>query len=97
MVREPLEAVMDARTGDHWANLADSLPGHHRQFRLCVRASSSTKSAVAGGAAVRHQPRGECDLHADPVRDAEPAAGCRGHNHRVGDDHLDDVGRLEAL
>ena len=55
------------------------------------------KVAVAGGPAVRHQPRGEPDLHADPVRDAEPAAGVGGHPDRVGHDHLDDGRRLAAL
>ena len=44
-------------------------------FRLRVRAGDAEEAAVAGGVAVRHQSRGEPDLHADPVRDAEPAAG----------------------
>ncbi len=48
-------------------------------------------SAVAGRLAVRHQPRGEPDLHADPVRDAKPAAGGGGHPDRVDHDHLDGV------
>ena|GEM_PF-69112 len=42
---------------------------------------------MEGGFAVWHQPRGECDLHADSIRAAELAAGgvrhygCLGHNY----------------
>ena len=52
---------------------------------------------MAGGTAVRHQSGGESDLYADPVRDAQPAAGSDRHLHRVGDDHLDGGRRLAAL
>ena len=52
---------------------------------------------MAGGVALRRQPRGEPDLHADPVRDAKPAAGCGGYSDRLGDNHLVSGRRLAAL
>ena len=97
MVQQPGEAVVDAGTGDHRADLADSLPDHRRHVRLRVRAGDSEEDRLDGRVAVRHQPRGEPDLHADSVRDAEPAAGSGGHPDRLGHDHLDDRGDLEAL
>lgn len=39
----------------------------------------SGQSAVACGAAIRHQPCRQPDLHADSVRNAEPAAGIGGY------------------
>jgi len=50
-----------------------------------------------GRIAFRHQPRGEPDLHAHPIRDAKSTARLGGHPHRLGDNHLDDGGDMVAL
>ncbi len=52
---------------------------------------------MAGGAALRHQPCCQPDLHPDSIRDAEPAVGLGGYSDRVGHDHLGGSGDLEAL
>jgi len=89
MVQRPRQAKLDARPGDHWADLADSLPDHPGQFRVRIRTGDPKESAVARGVALCNQPRGEPDLHTDPIRDAEPAAGGGGHFDRLGHNHLD--------
>ena len=66
---------MDACTGDHRDDLADSLPDHSRDLWLRIRAGTAQEAAVAGGVAVRHQSCVEPDLHPDPVRDEKPAIG----------------------
>ena len=73
LVQLARQAKLDASPGDHWPDLADSLPDHRRQLRVRLRAGDPKESAVARGVAVRHQSCGEPDLHADPVRDAKPA------------------------
>ncbi len=88
---------MDASSGDHWSDLADSLSGDSHQLWLCVRSGVPKKAAVEGGIALCHQSGGEPDLHADPVRDAKPAVGGGGHSDRLGHHHLDDDRRLAAL
>ena len=80
---------LDARPGDHRADLADSLPDYPGQLRLRVRPGVQEEVAVARGVALRHQSCGEFDLYADPIRDAKPAAGGGGHSDRLGDNHLD--------
>ena len=97
MVRKPLETKLDASPGDHRADLADSLPDHNRVVRLRVRAGDQKEGAVVGGFAVRHQSRGECDLHANSIWNAELAIGCGGHSDRLDNDHLDDGRHLETL
>lgn len=97
MVRQPLEAKLDASASDHRPDLADPLPDHHRDLRVRICAGHEEEIAVDGGLAVRHQPRGEPDLHAHPVRNAEPTVGVGGHRDCLDHDHLDDVCRLEAL
>ncbi len=97
MVQFVGETNLDACPGDHRADLADSLPGHPRQLWVRVRPGDQEEAAVACGVALRHQSRGEPDLHANPVRDAKPAAGCVGYSDRVGDNHLDDGRRLATL
>jgi len=52
---------------------------------------------VEGSTAVRHQSRGEPNFHPDPVRFAKLAAGGTRYLDRLGNDHLDDGGDLEAL
>ncbi len=37
------------------------------------------------------------DRFANSIRTAELAAGCCGHSRRLGHDHLDGCGRMEAL
>ena len=97
MVQLAGEALLDARPDNHQADLADSLPDHSPQLRVRVRAGGQEESTLARGVAFRHQPRYEPDLHADPIRDAKSAAGCRGHPDCLGDDPVDDGRRLAAL
>ena len=97
VVRQPVEAKLDTRTCHHWFHLAGSLPDHHRQLWLRVCADDPAKSAVVSGLAFCHQSCGQLDLHANSVRNAESPARRRGHLARLGDNHLDDGGRLEAL
>ena len=52
-------------------DLADSFPNHTGQRWVRIRASVLSPDQMAGGVAVRHQTRGESDLHANPVWDAE--------------------------
>jgi len=88
---------MDAHTRDDRAGLADSLSDHHRDVRIRLRADVSRQDWLEGRPAVRRQSRVESDLHADPIRDAEPASRLSGHFGRLGNDHLDVRGDLEAL
>jgi hypothetical protein len=97
LVQQLGETLVDANRFHDWADLANSLPDHHRVIRLRVRSSVPQKGAVDGGIAIRHQPRGEPDLHSHPIRDAKSAFGSGGHPDRLGNDHLDDGGDLEAL
>lgn len=97
VVQQLGETLMDAPRFHDWFDLADSLPDYHRVIRLRVRAGVSQESAVAGRSSVRHQSRGESDLHAHSIRNAEPAVGSSGHLDCVGHHHLDDVGNLAAL
>ena len=50
-----------------------------------------------GGIAIRDQPRGKPDFHANSVRFEKPAIGGFRHRDCVGNDHLVDGGDLEAL
>ena len=96
LVQLALQTKLDSGSGDHRADLADSLPNHPRQLRVRIRAGDTKEIAVAGRLALRHQPRGQRDLHADSIRDEEPAAGLGGHSDRLGHDHLGSGGDLEA-
>ena len=97
MVQLARQTLLDARPGDHRADLVDSLPDHSRQLRVRVRPGDQEEAALAGGAAVRHQPRDEPDLHSDSIWDAKPALGSRGHPDCWGDDPVDDGRHLAAL
>lgn len=97
MVQLARQTLLDTCPSDHRAYLADSLPDHPRQLWVRVCADVSRQGRLAGGVAVRHQPCGEPDLHADSVWDAKPAAGGGGYSDRVGHDHLDDGRCLAAL
>lgn len=88
---------MDASTSDYRDDLADSLPDDHRHVWLRILAGDVEETTMDGGVAVRHQPRSERDFYADSVRSEKLAVGCRGHLDRLGDDHVDDGGDLEAL
>ena len=96
VVQQSAITDLDARTIDHRADLADPLPDHPGQLWVRVRTGRSEENPLAGGVAVCHQPRGKPDLHADPVRVEEPAAGFPGHPDGLGHDPLDDHSRLEA-
>ncbi len=52
---------------------------------------------MAGGVAIRCQPRVEPDLHSNSVWDAKSSAGRIGYPYRLGHDPLDDSGRLATL
>ena len=97
MVQLARQTPVDARPGDHRTDLADSLPDHPGQLWVRLRSGDPKESAVDCDVAVRHKPCDESDLHADPVRNAEPAAGGGGHPDRLGDNHLDDDRRLATL
>lgn len=97
MVQRSRKAILDAPPGDHWADLADSLPDHPGQLWVRVRASVQEEAAAARGTTFRRQPCGERDLHTDSIWDAKPAAGCGGYSDRVDHDHLDDGRCLAAL
>jgi len=97
LVRLTDQAIVDAHWVHDWADLADPLPDHPCDVLLCLRAGDPQEGAVEGGLAVRHQPRGEPDLHTDSVRDARPTVGGGGHPDRLGHDHLDYGCDLEAL
>ncbi len=88
MVQLAGEARLDACSGNHRADLADTLPDHPYQLWICVCAGVSRQGRLAGGIALRSQSRVEPDLHADPVRDAEFAAGCGGYSGRLDHNHL---------
>lgn len=96
MVQLTGEAILDARPGDHRADLADSLPDNLGQFWVRVRAGDQEEAPVAGGAALRRQPSGEPYRHADSIRDAKPAAGSGRYSDRLGDNNLDVRGDLAA-
>ena len=87
---------MDSNPVHHWDDLADSLPGRPHHVRLRVRAGDTEEASVEGGFAVRHQPCGERDLHADSIRAAELAAGSVGHYDRLGHNYLYVLRHLEA-
>ncbi len=74
-----------------------SLPDHPCHIRLRVCPGNPQEGALDGCLAVRDQPRGQPDLHANSVRIAELAVGCPRHPDRLGHNHLDDGGDLEAL
>lgn len=97
LVQQLGETIVDANWFHDWADLADSIPGHHRVVWLRVRADNAEESAVGSGIAVCHQSRDEPYLHAHSIWDEEPAAGGVGHLDCLGHDHLDDGGHLEAL
>jgi hypothetical protein len=82
---------------DHWADLADHLPDHHHHVRFRFRSSVSGQSQLADCLALCHQSRGEPDLHAHSIRDAQLAAGNGGHPDRLGHNHLVNSGHLAAL
>ena len=88
---------MDACAVHYRVDLATSLPSDSRHVRFRLRASREEEAAMDDRFAVRHQSGGECDLHADSVRDAESAISGGGHSRCLGDNHLDVDGRLEAL
>ena len=88
---------MDPGTGHHRTDLADSLPDHPHQFWIRLRVGVSREDRLDYRIAIRHQPRGESDLHSHPIRDAEPTAGCRGHFDCLEHDHLVGRGDLAAL
>lgn len=97
MVKLFSETKLDASGVDHRNDLADSLPNHSRQLRVCVRPDVSRQGKLAGRTAVRHQPCGKLNLHSDPVWNAEPATGCVGYFDRMGNDHLVHDRNLAAL
>ncbi len=97
VVQQLGETLVDANRLHDWADLADSLPDHHRVIRLRVCAGVPKENRLDGRSSVRHQPRGESDLHAHSIWDAESAIGSGGHPDRLGDNHLDDSSDLEAL
>lgn len=68
---------MDAGTVYNWVRLAMSLSDHPCDVRLRVRAGVAEEGSLDGGLAVWDQPRGKPDFHANPVRIAELAVGCR--------------------
>lgn len=70
VVRQFVEACLDASTGDHRADLADSLPRDSRHVWLCLRAGVPTEVTLDRCSAVRHQPRRQYRLHTNPVRPA---------------------------
>lgn len=74
-----------------------SLSDHPYHVRFRVRAGVAEEGAVDSGPAVRHQLCGEPNIHTDPVRAEELATGSHRHRDRLGDDHLDGGGRVEAL
>ena len=88
MVRQFGKTLVDTRASDHRPDLANSLPDHPHQLWVRVRPGDQEEAAVAGGVAVRHQFRGEPDLHADPVRNAKPATGGGGYSDRLDHNHL---------
>jgi hypothetical protein len=67
VVRRAQQARMDALTPRDRRDLDCPVPGDRRHVRVRVRPDGSGRSPVPGGTAVRHQPRGEPQLHADPV------------------------------
>ena len=97
VVRLTDQARMDSRAGHDRADMADYLSRHLCHVLLRVCAGREKEGALDGGFAVRHQPCGQPDFHANSVWPAEPAIGCLGYRHCVGHDHLDDGGSLAAL
>lgn len=97
LVQLTRQTKLDARTGNHRADLADSLPDHSRHVRLRVRAGDPREAAVACRSAVRHQSCGEPNLHTNPVRDAQSAAGLGGYSGRLDNDYLDVGSDLATL
>jgi hypothetical protein len=95
LVQQPRKAVVDAAAVDDWAGLADPLPDHPGHLRLRLPPGAPPQSPLERRDAVRYQLGGEPDLHTDPVRHAQPAAGSGRYRHRVGDHYLDDRGDLE--
>ena len=96
MVRQLVETDLDARAGDHWADLADALSGHMFDVRLRVCTGVSQEATVQRCVALRDQPVDKRDLHADSVRDAQLAIGSVRHLGRLDHDHLVCGGNLEA-
>lgn len=88
---------MDSGTGDHRTDLADPLPDHPRDVRVRLRADVSRQGRLEDRPAVCHQPRGELDLHPDPIWDAEPTPCCCGHSDCLEHDHLVGLGDLATL
>lgn len=97
MVQQLGKTLMDSHRFHDWFDLADSLPDYHRLIRLRVCAGAPQEVTVADRSSVRHQSRGEPDLHAHSIRDAEPAVGSNGHLDGLGHNYLDDGGNLAAL
>lgn len=88
---------MDTGTVHNRFRLAVSLSDHPDHVRLRVRAGVAKKAALEGGRSLRHQSHRQFDLHANPIWAEELATGCLGHSDRLGDNHLDVGGHLEAL
>lgn len=97
LVQFACEAKLDARTGDDWSDLADSLPNHLCDLWVRFRTGDPAESALARGIAIRYESCGEPCLHAHPIWAKKLAARCRGHSGRVVHDHLDDGSDLETL
>ena len=53
MVQYAVEAILDAPSSDHRADLADSLSDHPGQFRVRVRAGDPKESTLAGRLALQ--------------------------------------------
>jgi len=88
---------LDACPGDHWTNLADSLPDHPPDVWLRVRSDVSRQSRLDDRFAICHQSRGESDIYADPIRHEELASCSSGHPDRLDNNHLAGSGDLAAL
>jgi hypothetical protein len=88
MVRQIGEALLDALSIDHRADLDAALPGHRHQLRVRVRDGISGQSYSNRRRAIRRQSCHQPAFHADLFRDEERAAGGSGHRDRVDDDHL---------
>lgn len=97
MVRLLGKARLDTGAVHDWHYLAMSLPDHPCHIRLRVRSSDPQEPAGESCPAFRHQYRRQPHLHAYSIWATKPSTRYGRHPDRVGHNHLDDVGYLDAL
>jgi hypothetical protein len=88
MVQLTGETKLDARTGDDWNDLANSLPGNSRYLWIRFCAGVPWQDYLDGRIAVCHQSRSQLGVYTDSIRTEKHATCSGGYPDRLGNDSL---------